>query len=194
MVVGGGQVGARRARSLAQAKAQVVLVAERLADETGLEDVTVVRQPYRSEYLDGAFLVFACTDDRAVNARIARDARLAGAMVNTADQPEDCDFLMPATFGDGEVVVAVSTGGSAPALAANLRDWLQPACPAGVGGFAQAIAKLREALRDRVPQADRRAEIMQALCARDMLEAFCNQGAAVLEGKLNELLASQSGG
>ncbi|MGA2266700.1 MAG: NAD(P)-dependent oxidoreductase, partial [Phycisphaerae bacterium] len=105
VVVGGGPVGLRRARALAEAQAQVTLVdPAAAADAAG---VTVVRQPYRKELLEGAFLVFACTDDHAVNRQIAADARAAGAMINAADQPDDCDFFLPAVWKDGDVVVAV---------------------------------------------------------------------------------------
>ncbi len=191
IVVGGGSVGVRRARSLSAAGADVVLVAERVGDRAGLEAVTVIAEPYRPEHLAGARLVFACTDDRAVNARIAADARQAGALVNAADQPDDCDFLMPATLTDGDVILAVGTGGSAPALAGNLRDWLAPAMPAGAGDFAAAVAKLREELRSAEPDRHRRAEIMQAMCSSEMLAAFRAEGAAALERKLGELLAGE---
>ena len=74
------------------AGARVRLVDERPVSPDGLDGVEIIQAAYAEEQLAGALLVFACTDDRAVNARIAADARAAGALVNAADQPENCDF------------------------------------------------------------------------------------------------------
>ena len=92
VVVGGGPVGVRKVRSLLEAGAKVRLVARRTNPQVQqLQQVGVdLRiEDYRPQLLEGALLVFACTDDRDLNALIARDARQAGALVNAADQPED---------------------------------------------------------------------------------------------------------
>jgi siroheme synthase-like protein len=134
-------------------------------------------------------LVFACTDDRAVNRQIAADARAAGAMVNAADQPDDCDFFLPAVWKDGDVVVAVGTGGSAPALAVHLRDLLAPSLPPRIGEFARLVGELREALRQKVADRHRRSEIMTRLCSQEVLDAFLSEGPQAVHRKLEQLLA-----
>jgi siroheme synthase-like protein len=187
VVVGGGPVGLRRARALAEAQAEVTLV-DPSAAPTDVAGVTVVRQPYRKEFLEGAFGVFACTDDRAVNRQIAADARSLGALVNAADQIEDCDFFLPAVWKDGDVVVAVGTGGTAPALAVYLRDRLAPALPPRIGEFARLIGELREALRQKVADRHRRSEIMTRLCSQEVLDAFLSEGPQAVHHKLTELV------
>jgi len=62
------------------------------------------------------------TDDPAVNAAVAADATAAGIWVNSADDPANCSFILPAVARRGTVTVAVSTGGASPALATRLRD------------------------------------------------------------------------
>jgi precorrin-2 dehydrogenase/sirohydrochlorin ferrochelatase len=188
VVVGGGAVGTRRAIRLAQAGAEATLVAEQISGDADLAALTVLRQPYRQELLAGAFLVLACTDDRAVNSRIAADARAAGALVNVADQPEDCDFFLPATLTDGDVVVAVGTGGLAPGLAVEIKDRLAAALPQRLGEFAQAIDRLRRNLRagDKDPAA--RMWIIRKLCERAGYEAFLAGGAEALETMARGLL------
>jgi precorrin-2 dehydrogenase/sirohydrochlorin ferrochelatase len=191
VVVGGGRVGMRKARALADAHAQVVLVdagADETAEATGM---TIVPQPYRKELLQGAFLVFACTDDRSLNQRIAADARTAGAMVNVADRPEECDFYLPAAWSDGDVVVAVGTGGAAPALAAHLRDSLAALLPPRIGAFAQTVGELRETLRQKVPDRKRRGEILRRLCSKEVLEAFLAEGPEAVHRKLDQLIGGQ---
>lgn len=189
VVVGGGPVGMRKARSLVEAGAEVVLVdADPGPEAEAFGGATVVREPYQLEMLTGATLVFACTDDRALNRRIAADARRLGLLVNVADQLEDCDFFLPAVWRDGEVVVAVGTGGAAPAMAACMRDWIGQSLPDGIGRFAQAVGDLRETLRQKVPDMPRRKAILRRLCTRETLEAFLAEGSNVLEQRLEELL------
>jgi precorrin-2 dehydrogenase/sirohydrochlorin ferrochelatase len=187
VVVGGGPVGLRKARAAAAAGARVTLV-DAQADPQALPGATVIPQPYRAEILAGAMLVFACTEDAALNRRIATDARRLGALVNAANQPDDCDFFLPAVWGDGDVTVAVGTGGLAPSLAVGLRDRLAGSLPKGLGRFAQAVAELRQTLRQRVGDAARRVEILHRLCEPQTLDAFLTEGPKALERRLDQLL------
>jgi siroheme synthase-like protein len=191
VVIGGGPVGVRKARSLAAAGAQVVLVADSLA-EAAPEGVHVVGRRYDPADLRGAALVFACTGERATNARIAADARRVGAWVNCADQPDDCDFLAPAVAREGDVVVAVGTGATAPALCAPLRDRLREALPPGVGEFAAALAALRPALRARVDDPHCRGRILRRLAGEEGYQTFRHRGPDALRRMLNELIINEA--
>ena len=179
VVVGGGPVGLRKVHALLEAGAEVKLVTEELpAEAKSLRSagVLIIHKAYCPEHLEGATLVFACTDDRGVNAQIAQDSQWVGALVNTADQPEDCDFYMPATIQDGDVTVAVGTGGASPGLAGFLRDRLSAALPPRVGDFANALSQLRAELRDRCGDVAARAEIMKRLSSQSGYEAFLAGG------------------
>jgi precorrin-2 dehydrogenase/sirohydrochlorin ferrochelatase len=77
---------------------------------------------YSSELLAGSQLVVTATDDPAVNAQVAADAKAARIWVNSADDPDNCTFILPAVARAGRTTVAVSTGGASPALAQHLRD------------------------------------------------------------------------
>jgi len=179
VVVGGGPVALRKVRSLLAAGAKVKMVADDVSDRSELAGVEVIEGRYAPEHLAGAALVFACTDDEAVNARIAADARRAGAIVNCVDQPADCDFFVPAVVSDGDVVVAIGTGGAAPALAGRLKQCIADALPARIGAFAAALAQMRRRVRRQVDPIDRRGEIMKALASEAGYEAFIADG---LEG------------
>ena len=100
VVVGGGAVGMRKVATLIDAGAEVTLVTPDGADDVP-ESTTVLRQEYDATTLAGAYLVFACTDDMALNSRVSADARAVGALVNAVDQPDDCDFYVPAIASDG---------------------------------------------------------------------------------------------
>ena len=193
VVVGGGGVGLRKVHSLLETGADVKLVTDELPDDApGLKQrgVIVIHKPYCAEFLEGALLVFACTDDRALNAQIAQDAQWVGAIANVADQPEDCDFYLPAVHGDGEVVLAVGTGGAAPALAGQLRDRLAAALPDRIGEFAAALGELRTVLKQRCPQGKRRMEIMKQLSDPASYDAFLSGGEAALREKLAALIGA----
>jgi siroheme synthase-like protein len=188
VVVGGGAVGVRRARSLVEAGAEVHLISDDTAETADLEGVNVVRASYRPELLKGASLVLACTDDRELNARIASDGRRVGALVNVADEPEHCDFFLPAVASDGEVVIAVGTGGSAPGLAARLRDHLSNSLPERTGELAAVLGKLRSRVKSEVIGVERRAEIMKQLTEETAYKAFLNGGENALVEMLEDLL------
>jgi len=190
VVVGGGGVGRRRAAMLCRAGAKVTLIDKDLAEEAGLEGVTVIREAYRPGHLRSAALVFACTDDRSVNARIVADARKSGSLVNAADQPADCDFFMPAVAADGDVVVAVGTGGTAPALAAMLKHRLIAALPPRIGQFADLLGEIRQELIAAIPDAARRGEIVRRLSTEEVYHAFAAAGPAAVRERLGQMLAS----
>jgi siroheme synthase-like protein len=128
--------------------------------------------------------VIACTDDRPLNARVADDARAAGALVNVADDPPLCDFYMPAVVRDGDVIVAIGTGGSCPGLAGMLRERLGPALPPRVGEFAAALADLRAENRDQVGNPERRMSLIKGLADQRGYEAFCRGGLDALRDML----------
>lgn len=125
VVVGGGQVALRKARGLLQAGARLRVVAPQILPELSTcAAIEPVLRPFVPADLDGAFLVFAATGARAVNAEVAGIARARGVLVNVADDPQASDFHLPALLKRGRLTVAVDSDGASPALAACLRDRL----------------------------------------------------------------------
>jgi len=126
VVVGGGAVGERKVRGLLEVGAQVRLISPEATPrlQAWAAAGRIVWQPraYVPGDLAGARLVFAATNQRQVNARVARDAALHGALCNVADAPEEGDFHLPALLRSEELTIAVSSGGAAPERAAALRD------------------------------------------------------------------------
>ncbi|WP_305041824.1 precorrin-2 dehydrogenase/sirohydrochlorin ferrochelatase family protein [Geoalkalibacter sp.] len=124
VVVGAGAVGRRKVAGLLAAGARVRVVDPRAEALAELADVEAEQRPWRAEDVEGAFLVFAATDDRELNARIVAAARAAGALAQAVDDPRGGDFHLPAVLRRGDLTLAVSTGGLSPALAAAVRDRL----------------------------------------------------------------------
>ena len=121
VVVGGGKVAYRKAAALVDAGASVTIVAPELDERMRVLRVERIEREYREGDLEGAHLAFAATNQRAVNAQVAREAGLRGIRVNVADAPAECDFIVPARIHRGDIQVAISTGGANPSLAASIR-------------------------------------------------------------------------
>jgi siroheme synthase-like protein len=122
LVVGGGVIAGRKADGLLQAGARVTVVAPWVQPELAARAAEVRLRPYEAADLAGHQLVMTATDVPAVNAQVATDARAIGMWVNSADDPVNCSFILPAVTRRGPVVVAVGTDGASPALARHLRD------------------------------------------------------------------------
>ena len=179
LVLGGGPVGARKARRFAT-EADVVVVSPAFGDRE-FGDAQLVRDAPDAdavagyvERLDPA-LVVAATDDATVNDAAADAARAHGALVNRADDHGGQDFgavTVPATVRDGPVTVAIATGGTAPALSKYIRERFE-ADFAGAGEMARLAGDLREELRARgVPPADRRDAVRRVVRSRDVWKAL----------------------
>ena len=150
LVVGGGRVAARKARTLLDCGAAVTVIAPSLAAEMeALIDrlESVERRPYASGDAARFRLVVTATGQPEVDGSVHADAETAGVWVNSADDRAHSSFILPAVHRDGPVTVAVSTGGRSPALSSWLRDRLAAECGDGVGRLAELIGEARESLR-----------------------------------------------
>ena len=125
LVVGGGRIGARKADALAAAGARVRLVASEVGGTVDREAMWEVREhPFEAADLEGIRLVVTATGDVETDRAISAAARERGIWTNAADQPVDCEFILPAIVRAGRVTGAISTDGASPALAKALRDRL----------------------------------------------------------------------
>ena len=125
LVVGGGRVAQRKVEGLLRARADVTVVAPRIDDGVRALPVRLVERTYEPSDLEHVRLVITATDEAAVNAAVSADATRRGIWVNSADDPANCTFTLPAVARDGEVTVAVATGGASPALASHLRGEIE---------------------------------------------------------------------
>jgi precorrin-2 dehydrogenase/sirohydrochlorin ferrochelatase len=173
VVVGAGPVGLRKAAGLAAAGALVRLVAPALPPGKELPaGVEWIRRPYARGDLHGAFLAFAATADRSVNAAVTAEARQAGILVNVADRPGEGDFRLPAVLRRGPLTLAVATGGASPAAAALIRDHLAQCLGREWGLFVELASRLRERLPEPGTLPNGYAGLCRRLVAGGILEAL----------------------
>lgn len=150
LVVGGGRVAERKARALLAAGARVRVVAPAVSDS--LRELTrattrcsIIERAYECGDIADATLVFAATDQREVNARVGGDARLAGVLVNVADDGSLGDFVTPASHESGGLLIAVTAGG-VPAAAARIRDAVGERFDERYAAALAQLGRLRSAL------------------------------------------------
>jgi siroheme synthase-like protein len=143
VVVGGGPVANRKARKLLQARAEVVVISPEILPELESISVEKHRRRYETGDLDGAYLAFAATNSREVNASVSDEAKELGIPVNVADKPVEGDFALPATLRRGGLQVAVSTGGASPTLARRIRAELEKTFGPEWAGIVEEYGKTR---------------------------------------------------
>ncbi len=150
VVVGGGPIAARKIAGLRAAGAVVTVVApEAVSAITQDPDVIWRARPYRRGDLDGCWLAVTATNDPEVNRCVAADGEQARVWVNSADDPANCSFTLPAVARHGGIQIAISTGGRSPALAKWLRARAERDLQDGYGELLDLLAQARSALRER---------------------------------------------
>ena len=151
LVVGGGPAALQKVEGLLAAGAAVAVVSPTLcSDLASLVQAGRLRhvpRPYAESDLDGVDLVLLPGDDRAANARIRGEARRRGVWVNAADDPANCDFILPAVLRRGPVTIAISTDGASPALARRIREELTDYLAEDVAALGTLLAEVRADLR-----------------------------------------------
>jgi len=153
LVVGGGPVAEAKVEGLLEAGARVTVVSPELTEPLAAwalgGRITYRPHEYGADDLDGQQLVFSATDRREVTEAVAAEARRRGLWVNAADDPAFCDFLLPSVLRRGRLVVAVSTGGASPALAARVRRDLEAYFAPEYDELVELAAEVRAELRSR---------------------------------------------
>lgn len=157
VVVGGGQVAARKVQGLLEGGAKVVVVAPKLtARLLALSRRGIIRwvaAEYSPRHLSGASVVVTATGDAAVNSRVAHDARVRGIWANVVDAPELCSFFVPAVVRRGSLCIAISTGGESPLTARLVREQIQKAIGKEYEQLLRLIAAARPDLKGRCASA-----------------------------------------
>jgi siroheme synthase-like protein len=153
VVIGGGWVAERKVEGLLAAGADVTVISpaitERLRDWLANGVIRHVAREYEAHDLAGSDLVFAATDHPAINAAVCGDARSLEIWINAVDDPEHCDFILPAVLRRGELAVAVSTGGGSPAVTRAVREELEEYFSPDYAQLVQIASEVRRELREK---------------------------------------------
>lgn len=166
LVVGGGDVAARKIELLRRAGARVQIASKALCEElAALHHEGLVEwraKAYESELLTGVFLVIAATDDAELNACVFDDASARHLLANVVDDQPKCSFIFPSIVDRSPLVVALSSSGTAPVLARLLREKLEALLPANLGQMAAIAGQWRGKVKERFSKMSDRRRFWEA--------------------------------
>jgi precorrin-2 dehydrogenase/sirohydrochlorin ferrochelatase len=173
VVIGGGEVAEGKVRSLMDAGAKVTLVSP---------------EAYQASDIAGALLVIAATDDVQIQERVWRDAHEKRILVNTVDEPERCDFIMPSVVRRDDLIVAVSTSGKSPAFAAWLQRRLAEFVTADFGRVVSLLGSIRDEVRRRFKTVPERKRVYQRVIDTGIVDWIGNCDDATAKAHVRKIL------
>jgi len=183
VVIGGGAVAVRKARALLAAGARLVVVAEHVDDVlTALcqgTNAKLIKSKYSKDYLTGAVLAIAATNDAQQNKQIYKDCQELEVLCNVVDEPELCDFFVPAVVKRGDLQIAIGTEGYCPAYAGHLRKKLEQIFTDKHGEFLAELETLRKRIIKDVPEPTDRKALLGRLADDKSFEYFMQNGPAI---------------
>ena len=164
LIVGGGPVALRKAETLLPYGPALTAVSPQFVPGfQELSGLTLLRQPFSEEALEGAYFAVAASGDRALNRRVSALCRARGILVNAADDRENCTFLFPALVREGSFSAGISTGGSSPSAAVWVRERLEELLPRDLGPLLEELEGLRPRVKAAIPDQRRREAVFKAL-------------------------------
>jgi precorrin-2 dehydrogenase / sirohydrochlorin ferrochelatase len=174
IIIGGGNVCARKAETMMNYGANVTVVSPELTEE--IEQwaregrLEVRRKTYEQGDLDGANIVIASTDHQSVNEQVAADCRARRIPVNVVDVTHLCEFIVPAIIEKNGIQIAISTGGKSPALARTLKEDLQRTIGPEYSEVNDLLGSLRPSAKAVLPTDTDRKRFFDAIIARGVLD------------------------
>ncbi len=174
VVAGGGDVAERKVERLLECGARVVVIGNELTPNLEAmkneEKISHIPDNYKNDYIEGALLVIGATDRDEINERIYRDSRERGILVNIVDDPAKCDFIVPSVFQQGDLSIAISTGGKSPALARNLREELEQRYGHEYRILLNIMGDIREKIISRGEPSDENRKLFESVLNSDILQ------------------------
>ncbi len=198
LVVGGGEVAARKVRLLRRASARITVVAPsldvELAELAALEQIDHRATVFSADDLDGVWLAVAATDSADVNAavRAAGDARQV--FVNAVDDPDSCSFITPAIVDRSPILIAISSAGAAPVLARQLRERLEAILPKRLGALAALARRWRERVKSKLDGLTARRRFWESFFTGEVADHALAGRTDFADRATGQLLAQQGHG
>jgi precorrin-2 dehydrogenase/sirohydrochlorin ferrochelatase len=192
LVVGGGRVAQRKIETLLEYGASVHIISKELTDklkqlvESG--DIRHMGEKFENKHLDGAFLVIAATDNEKLNHEISETAQKKGLLINTVDQPTDCNFIVPSIVKRGDLILAISTSGKSPALAKKLRKKMDGQFGSEYEAYLILMGCLRKEVLKMGLSHNENGRIFQEIVDSDVLEALTGKDRDRVKSTLRRIL------
>ncbi len=189
LIAGGGMVAYRKVMVLKDYGPEITVVAPHMIpqlveisqEESG--SIHLVERLFEDSDLEGVDFVVAGTDDEALNRRISQMCHERKLPVNVVDVQDECSFIFPALMKEKDITIGISTGGSSPIIAQELKKRFQKVIPEGIGHLSAELGSYRKLVKSRVDQQPVRAEIF-----REMADTGIRQGGVLAEDQVLEII------
>ncbi|SEN25622.1 precorrin-2 dehydrogenase / sirohydrochlorin ferrochelatase [Mesobacillus persicus] len=172
-VIGGGKVAERKIDSLLQAGGSVVVVSPDVTEpiKQWAKDMqlTWISKDFEPRDVNDAFLVIAATNQRDVNEKVFQAVN-EYQLINIVDHPEKSNFIVPSTFRQGHLTIAISTSGASPGLAKKIKRDLANQYDASYGNYLDFLKSCREVVKQQVKNPEDRKRIFEQLLTDDFLK------------------------
>lgn len=192
IVIGGGKIAEDKVDGLLAAGAQVTVISPdltpRLSQRVRQRKVAHIQRTYRRGDLIGAFVVISATDRREINQDVWEEATANGQLINVVDDTPHCNFIAPAVLRNGDLTIAISTGGKAPALAVRLKERLQEQLGPEYARFLDLAGELRAQLAEHIPDFETRKTLWYELVDSDVLELLARGDEAAARETISRIV------
>ena len=193
VVIGGGQVAERKVENLLEYSVKIDVISPeatpRMLSWAENHQVNWMAREFQPTDIQGAFLVFAATDDQTINREVAGLCHENGILVNAVDDPAFCDFYIPSTIRRNSLVLAISTEGKSPAYAKRLRRQLEEDITDQHGKFVDLLGEQREIIKQTVPDIRDRQSIFEALASLDILDLIAEGKDEQIRGRIEACMS-----
>lgn len=176
VVIGGGKIAEGKVEGLLAVEAQVTIISPELTPRlqalSNQKQITYIPRAYQPGDLAGAFLVICATDQADINHQVWQEASANRQLVNVVDDTPRCNFIAPSILRKGDLTIAISTSGKAPALAVRLKERLQREIGPEYERFLELAGELREPLAKHIPDFETRKALWYELVDSDILDVL----------------------
>ena len=190
VVVGAGSIALRKLRPLLEAGAIIDVIApdidERIKELAKKNSLNLNKKYFENKDLNGAILVISATNIKEVNVQVSNHAQLLNIPVNVVDQPELCTVIFPSIVDRNPMLVAISSGGSAPVLARMLRTKLEAIIPSGYGSLAKLAGKFRPLVKEKISDPNGRKAFWEDVFSGDIAELVYSEKTEIAEIELRK--------
>ena len=192
LVVGGGGVGERKVKTLLECGARVTVVTIHATE--GLHAlategrINLKTRAYEPSDLEGTFLVIGATDSEETNEKISEDAARRGLLVNIADRPAACNFVLPAIVRQGALLIAISTSNKSPAVARRIRQNLEGEFGPEYAVLLNLMGAIRQKLLSQAKSPEAHKHMFERLLDEGLLEMIRDNRIKDVDSLLHNVL------
>ncbi|MBC7876876.1 MAG: bifunctional precorrin-2 dehydrogenase/sirohydrochlorin ferrochelatase [Anaerolineales bacterium] len=178
VVIGGGKIAEGKVDGLLAGDAKVKIISPELTPHlhnlVQQNQIEYIAREYQPGDLTGAFMVICATDKAEINHQVWEEASVNRQLVNVVDDTPRCNFIAPAILRKGDLTIAISTAGSAPALAVRLKERLHREIGPEYERFLELAGKLREPLARHIPDFETRKSLWYEIVDSNILDVLAD--------------------